>query len=130
MERDWGYEFSKRAVPAEVKHVLRGANPHQVLILLDDIQLSGPRGEAIDITTLPIDVVEIIDVHRGPQGSRFGGGAQGGAIRIDNQIQIKVCEPNSVGIFWHVLWTWMRNFRRPVDGDSTLHSLQHRRRQF
>ena len=61
---------------------LRGANPHQVLILIDDIQLSGPRGEAIDITTLPIGCIDKIDVHRGPQGSRFGGGAQGGAIRI------------------------------------------------
>ena len=74
---------------------LRGANPHQVLILLDDIQLSGPRGEAIDITTLPIGCVDTIDVHRALKAQGLVAVHKAERFASDTQIQIKVCEPNS-----------------------------------
>ncbi|MBV69873.1 MAG: hypothetical protein CMH52_00865 [Myxococcales bacterium] len=61
---------------------LRGAGSNQVLVLLEDIQFSGPRGDAIDLSTMPIGCLDQIEVLRGSAGASYGSGAQGGVLRL------------------------------------------------
>ncbi|MEE2757542.1 MAG: TonB-dependent receptor [Myxococcota bacterium] len=61
---------------------LRGAGSNQVLVLLEDIQLSGARGDAIDLTSMPIGCLDQIEVLRGSAGASYGSGAQGGVLRL------------------------------------------------
>lgn len=62
--------------------LLRGADAHQVAILLDDIPLSTGRGAAVDLSLIPIDFVESISILRGAAAATDGSGAQGGVIRL------------------------------------------------
>ena len=61
---------------------LRGAGSNQVLLLLEDIQFSGPRGDAIDLNSLPMGCLDQIDILRGSAGAYYGSGAQGGVLRL------------------------------------------------
>jgi outer membrane cobalamin receptor len=61
---------------------IRGSASTQVLILLDGVPLNRPDQASVDLTTLPIQNVEHIEVLRGPFSAIYGAGALGGAINI------------------------------------------------
>lgn len=61
---------------------IRGSSAEQVLVLLDGIPLNGVFAGTVDLSTLPIDDVERIEILRGPFSAIYGSGALGGVISI------------------------------------------------
>jgi len=61
---------------------LRGSNTNHTLILLDGIPLNEPSSYSLDLSKIPIDAVERIEVLKGPQSAVWGTDAIGGVINI------------------------------------------------
>lgn len=61
---------------------IRGADPKHVLVLIDG-QKANPSGNGVaDLNTLPIEMVERIEIHKGGASAEFGPDALGGVINI------------------------------------------------
>ncbi|MFZ5471244.1 MAG: TonB-dependent receptor plug domain-containing protein [Myxococcota bacterium] len=60
---------------------LRGAAPNGVLVLLDGIPLNGAGGN-VDLSRLPVAIIERFEVLRGGAGARYGSGGLGGAVNV------------------------------------------------
>lgn len=54
----------------------------RVLFLVDGVPLLGPDSEGIPLTMLPMDVVERVEVLKGPGSALYGGGALGGIVHL------------------------------------------------
>ena len=61
---------------------LRGASSDLVLVLLDGIPLTTAALGTVDLSTIPSQLIDRIEVLRGLAGSRYGAGALGGVINI------------------------------------------------
>ena len=61
---------------------IRGSRPNQVLVLLDGIRLNDALIGEVDLTNIPLRMVERIEVIKGGSSARFGAGAIGGVINI------------------------------------------------
>lgn len=61
---------------------IRGSSAEQVLILLDGVPLNSAFSGNVDLSTIPIDDIERIEVLRGPFSAIYGSGALGGVISI------------------------------------------------
>jgi len=61
---------------------IRGSASTQVLILLDGVPLNRPDQATVDLSTLPIQNVDHIEVLRGPFSAIYGSAALGGVINI------------------------------------------------
>ncbi|MDR7419948.1 MAG: TonB-dependent receptor [Armatimonadota bacterium] len=61
---------------------VRGSGAEQVLVLLDGVPLNGVFSGNVDLSTIPIDDVERIEVLRGPFSAIYGSGALGGVISV------------------------------------------------
>jgi outer membrane cobalamin receptor len=61
---------------------IRGSGAEGVLVLLDGVPLNGVLSGNVDLSTLPIDDIERIEVLRGPFSAIYGSGALGGVISI------------------------------------------------
>ncbi len=61
---------------------IRGSASTQVLILLDGVPINRPDQASVDLSTLPIQNVERIEVLRGPFSAIYGSAALGGVINI------------------------------------------------
>jgi len=61
---------------------LRGASADESLVLFDGIPLQGPGGGAIDLSTVPVLLLERIVVTRGVLSAQLGAGALGGAVEL------------------------------------------------
>jgi len=60
---------------------IRGMGSENVLIILDGIPLN-PSGGMVDLSDIPLDSLERIEIIRGGEGAFYGGGASGGIIRL------------------------------------------------
>jgi outer membrane receptor for ferrienterochelin and colicins len=61
---------------------LQGLDPQYVLILIDGQRMIGRIEGAIDLTRLPVDDIERIEIVRGPSSALWGADALGGVINI------------------------------------------------
>lgn len=61
---------------------IRGSRANQVLVLVDGVRLNDAMIGAVDLSTIPLDMVERIEVIKGGGSARFGPGAIGGVINI------------------------------------------------
>ncbi|MFA5143173.1 MAG: TonB-dependent receptor [Candidatus Omnitrophota bacterium] len=61
---------------------MRGANPAQVLIMIDSRPLNSPRDGQVDLSSIPLDNIDRIEVVYGPSSSLYGSQAMGGTINI------------------------------------------------
>ena len=61
---------------------IRGANASQVLILVDGVRMSSPTVGQTDLSDISPDLVERIEVIRGPQSTLYGADAIGGVVNI------------------------------------------------
>ena len=61
---------------------IRGSTEKQVLVLIDGRLVNSPRSGDIDLSTIPLDNVERIEVLRGPASSLYGSSAMGGVVNI------------------------------------------------
>jgi len=61
---------------------IRGSSANQVPVYLDGVPLSQSQDQTVDLSTLPLDSLERIEVYRGTVPVGFGGGGIGGVINL------------------------------------------------
>lgn len=61
---------------------IRGSSNDQVTVLLDGVRLSSPIGGGVDLSTIPIDYIESIEVVRGGGSAIAGSDAIGGVVNL------------------------------------------------
>lgn len=61
---------------------MRGSTAAQVLVMVDGRPLNSPRDGQTELSAIPLDNIERIEVMRGPASSLYGAGAMGGTIHI------------------------------------------------
>jgi vitamin B12 transporter len=61
---------------------IRGANANQVQVLVDGVRVKSPTLGQVDLSDLSPDLIERIEVIRGPQSTLYGADAIGGVVNI------------------------------------------------
>jgi len=61
---------------------IRGSSSSQTLVLLDGVPLNRPDQASVDLSTLPIQQVDHIEVLRGPFSAIYGSATIGGVVNI------------------------------------------------
>ena len=61
---------------------IRGSTSSQVLVLLDGIHLNSSRDGSVDLSTIPLEIIDHIEIVRGGESSLYGSSAIGGVINI------------------------------------------------
>jgi vitamin B12 transporter len=61
---------------------IRGSSAEQVLVLVDGVRLNSSRTGYVDLSTIPLEMIDRIEVVRGGESSLYGTGANGGVINI------------------------------------------------
>lgn len=61
---------------------LRGSTDSQVLVLIDGQRLNNAQQSSVDMSTIPIDLIERIEVVKGGHAALYGSDAVGGVINI------------------------------------------------
>jgi outer membrane cobalamin receptor len=61
---------------------MRGSTAAQVLVMVDGRPVNNPRDGETDLSTIPLDNIEKIEVLHGPGSSLYGSSAMGGVVNI------------------------------------------------
>lgn len=61
---------------------MRGSTASQVLVLVDDRPINNPRDGTTDLSSIPMDNVERVEIVHGPGSDLYGAGAMGGTLNI------------------------------------------------
>lgn len=61
---------------------LQGLNKNQVLVLVDGERVTGKVDDAVDLGQIPVNMIEKIEVVKGPLSSVYGSDALGGVVNI------------------------------------------------
>ncbi|HTZ52256.1 MAG TPA: TonB-dependent receptor [Spirochaetia bacterium] len=73
---DYGPEGSTKSVS------LRGSTSAQVTVLLDGVRLNSSRDGLVDLSSIPMEIIDHVEVLRGSASTIYGSGAIGGVINI------------------------------------------------
>lgn len=69
--------------PGERSEVsIRGSTGAQVVVLLDGVRLNSAQSGTVDLSTIPLDLIERIEVTRGGGGVQTGSDAIGGVVNL------------------------------------------------
>src|SRR5215470_6234969 len=61
---------------------IRGANANQIQVLVDGVRVKSPTTGQVDLSDISPDLIERIEVIRGPQSTLYGADAIGGVVNI------------------------------------------------
>ena len=61
---------------------MRGSTASQVLVLVDGRPINSPRDGEVDLSAIPLDAIDRIEVMHGPASSLYGSSAMGGIVHI------------------------------------------------
>jgi vitamin B12 transporter len=61
---------------------IRGANPSQVQVLVDGVRVKSPTTGQAELSDLSPDLIERVEIIRGPQSTLYGADAIGGVVNI------------------------------------------------
>ena len=78
---------------------IRGEASTRVLILIDGVPINRPDLRSVDLSTLPIQNVDHIEVLRGPFCAIYGSGALGGTINIVTKTTPRTTITSRIGSF-------------------------------
>lgn len=70
------------ALGAQKTITMRGSTASQVLVLVDGRPLNSPRSGDVDLSSIPLENIERIEIMRGPGSSIYGSNAMGGVVNI------------------------------------------------
>jgi len=79
--------------------LLRGISSKGTLVLLNGVPLNGSYSGDVDLSSLPLDNIERIEVLRGPASSLYGANAVGGAINIITKNKVERPKINLSGSY-------------------------------
>jgi outer membrane cobalamin receptor len=83
LEKAVGVEIADSGTVGSAKSVrIRGAASAQVLVLVDGVRMNDSRQGAIDLSLLPVEMIERIEVVRGGTSALYGADALGGVVNI------------------------------------------------
>jgi vitamin B12 transporter len=72
--------FGGRGDPAEIS--IRGSTSSQVVVLMDGVRLNSAQTGGVDLSTLPVELIERIEVSRGGGSVQTGSDAIGGVVNL------------------------------------------------
>jgi len=61
---------------------MRGSTASQVLVLVDGRPINNPRDGSAELSTIPLDNIEKVEVMHGPGSNLYGAGAMAGTVNI------------------------------------------------
>ncbi len=61
---------------------IRGANPNQVQVLVDGVRVKSPTTGQAELSDISPDLIERVEIIRGPQSTLYGADAIGGVVNI------------------------------------------------
>ena len=61
---------------------IRGSTAQQVIVLLDGVRLNTAQSGSVDLSTIPLAIVDRIEISRGGGATRAGSGAIGGVVNV------------------------------------------------
>jgi outer membrane cobalamin receptor len=61
---------------------IRGFAPSQVVVVLDDVRINPARGGGVDLSSIPIELLEEVAITRGGGAVTAGSGAMGGVLQL------------------------------------------------
>ena len=67
---------------SQMKVKLRGSNAEQVLVLIDGKPVNSARQGDVDLSTIPLAMVDRIEIIKGPASALYGADALGGVVNI------------------------------------------------
>jgi vitamin B12 transporter len=83
LQREAGIELRSNGGPGQPQSLfIRGAGSAQTLVLVDGMRVGSATVGTTAIEHIPIDMIERIEVVKGPLSSLYGGDAMGGVIQI------------------------------------------------
>ena len=83
LEKAAGVEIADSGTAGSVKSVrIRGAASAQVLVLVDGVRMNDSRQGATDLSLLPVEMIERIEIVRGGTSALYGADALGGVVNI------------------------------------------------
>ncbi|HSN19802.1 MAG TPA: TonB-dependent receptor [Usitatibacter sp.] len=83
LERRAGVELRATGGPGQPESVfIRGAGPAQTLVLIDGLRASSSTAGTTAIEAIPLEMIERIEVVKGPLSSLYGSEAAGGVIQV------------------------------------------------
>jgi outer membrane cobalamin receptor len=78
---------------------IRGSSSTQTLVLLDGVPLNRPDQASVDLSTLPIQQVNHIEVLRGPFSAIYGSATIGGVVNVVTRAQPESAASARVGSY-------------------------------
>ncbi|MDH5711097.1 MAG: TonB-dependent receptor [Gammaproteobacteria bacterium] len=77
--------------------VLRGASSEQVIIYLDGVPLNNASGGSVDLSLIPVNVIERIEIYRGSTPLALGNPSIGGAVNIITRQSARLSADENTG---------------------------------
>jgi vitamin B12 transporter len=78
-----GVEIRRSGSLGKISNIsIRGANSNQVQVLVDGVRVKSPTTGQADLSDIAPDLIERIEVIRGPQSTLYGADAIGGVVNI------------------------------------------------
>jgi outer membrane cobalamin receptor len=111
-----GLEIQSAGGAGSAKKIsIRGCQTNQVLVLLDGVPLNDELNGDVDLSQIPVNIIEKIEVHKGGNSPLFGSGAIGGVVNIITRSNFKneLKLNNAYGSFnlFNVEPAWSGNFK-------------------
>jgi outer membrane receptor for ferrienterochelin and colicins len=76
-------EVSNYGGPGAAKTLkMRGSTASQVMVLVDGRPINSPRDGQTDLSTIPLDNIDRVEILHGPASSLYGSSAMGGVVQI------------------------------------------------
>ncbi len=126
-----GVEIHRTGPGGQAAISIRGSTPDQVLVLIDGRRLNSASGGAADLNSIPIDVVERIELYKSGASAKFGPNAMAGAVNIVTRAA-SITSPRSIETgFSRGTWKTYRSnfsFESNIPGTGISHSINYERK--
>ena len=102
---------------------VRGSSASQVSVYVDGVLMNLGSEPAVDLTTIPVENVERIEVYRGYIPARFGGASMGGVINIITKKPEKAGGSVTMGVGSFGRFTGGATYNSPLGGGAFMASV-------